>query len=173
MIKNWCDSKIRVCKVQAAALSRGLFFYYVSAFLTAAFLLFSLAFGLPQAAAEAQSNKPKASQVLIANGLRPADAGMTRKRVRGEIGAKNANGLALVFDKDDVKRSSKEIWLPFEDEMYLEQYDSLASLEEGDTVTAIFDEDETGEGGRKLRGIVFERKAPVKVEEEVADEAEA
>ncbi len=107
--------------------------------------------------------KVKSSKVLIKRGLAPAEKGAKRKKLRGQVGAKNMNGMAVVFEKDDVKRSSKEMWFPFGDETYLADYETLDDVQEGDEVSVTYDE--SAEGVVQLKGISLVRKAPVEAEQ--------
>lgn len=119
------------------------------------------AFGNPRVyAADETADSP----VLISRSLAPASDGMSRKELSGKIGAKNMNGIAVVYENDTVNKVSREMWMPFEEETYLDQYENLDSIQEGDQVRIIYDED-LAEGKRLLRGIALVRKAEVEIEE--------
>lgn len=89
---------------------------------------------------------------------------MVTKTISGEVGAKGANGIALVYEKNERKRSSKEMWFPFETELKLERYKSKADISDGDSVKLTYEEAEDG-SKRVLKGITLQKKAPKEDEE--------
>ena len=90
----------------------------------------------------------------------------------GEVGAKSPNGFDLVYKRDEVKRSSKSVWFPFEAQMDLMGYKSVNDIEEGDHVRASYVEAEDN-SLRVLKGIMLLNKAPKEPGEEEQPKAEA
>ncbi len=122
---------------------------------------------LNTAGAEGDEDAAPKAKVFVSRILAPTPEGMTRKQMRGKVGAKNLSGLAIVYSEDLNAKVSKEIWMPYESETYLDQYNDVESIQEGDEVKITFDEDKEGKGVKKMRGITLIRKAPV--EQEVYD----
>jgi len=91
------------------------------------------------------------------------------KTISGEISARNLNGIALVYAKNTKKRSSREMWLPYDSELKLVGYESKANVGEGDYVRATYDE-MVDEGRRVLTGIELVKKFEPPAEEVEKDE---
>lgn len=124
------------------------------------------------AKAEEESVTPD-SNVLISSSLAPVSDEMVRKELSGTIGAKNTQGIAVVYENDLQNKISREIWMPFGEETYLDQYNSLADISEGDQVLIIYDEDRNITGKLILRGIRLVKKAVAEAEEVEDYDAEA
>lgn len=96
---------------------------------------------------------------------------MVTKTLSGKIGARGPNGIAVVYEKDEAKRSSKEMWFPYEGEVRLTGYETKADIGEEDLVTVTYNEAEDG-SKRVLTGIKLDKKYEPPPEEEEADEEE-
>ncbi len=107
--------------------------------------------------AEENNALPK-SQVLISAGIVTPEQNTERKTLTGKIGAKNLSGIALVYEESGT--SSKEMWMPFEDGLYLEGYTDIESLTEGDQVRVTYDEYLEFPGKFVLRAVALIDQAP-------------
>ncbi len=84
---------------------------------------------------------------------------MVARSIHGEVGAKNSAGMAIVYEKDPSKGSEKEIWLSFGPGLAVSGVKTLAELEMGDTVIALYDEASDG-SKRVLRRLTLLQKHP-------------
>jgi hypothetical protein len=124
-------------------------------------------------AAEATRPAVQAAPRALVSREKPADEiKMVTKTVSGEISARGPNGIALVYEKDDVKRSSKEMWFPYEGEVKLIGYKEKMDIGEGDSVTVTYDEAENS-SKRTLTGIRLLKKKPPEEEIPEGEEEEA
>src|SRR3989338_6282680 len=120
------------------------------------------------AGAQAQEVK---SPTLVSKEKPATEVKMVTKTLVGEISARGPNGIAVVYKKDEVKRSSNEIWFPYENEIEIELigYKAKTDIGEGDSIRVTYDEAEDG-SKRVLTGIRLLKKKPP--EEEVPEEEE-
>ncbi len=103
--------------------------------------------------------------------LQKAEIEMVTKTINGEVSAKGPSGIALVYEKNEKKRSSKEMWFPFELDLKLDGYQAVKDIQEGDMVKVTYEEAEDG-SKRVLKGIRLEKKKPVEEEKPVDDKEE-
>jgi hypothetical protein len=94
---------------------------------------------------------------------------MKTKTMSGEVSARGPSGIAVVYEKDKVKHSSKEMWFPYDLEVKIKLtgYKEKTDITEGDTVVITYDEAEDG-SKKILTGIRLLKKKPQ--EEEVMEE---
>jgi len=132
---------------------------------------------LPSSIAPVEKNEPSPfiSSILTSKEVATTSSGikLLTKTLSGEIGARGANGIALVYEKDEKKRSSKEMWFPYDGEPKFVGYKSKADVGEGDQVSVTYEEAEDG-SKRILTGIKLDKKyEPPKEEDEVEEEMES
>ena|SRR3989338_4833485 len=118
------------------------------------------------AGAQAQEVK---SSTLVSKEKPATEVKTVTKTLVGEISARGPNGIAVVYKKDEAKRSSSETWFPYEDEIELIGYKTKTDIGEGDSIRVTYDEAEDG-SKRVLTGIRLLKKKPP--EKEVSEESE-
>ncbi|MBI4430480.1 MAG: hypothetical protein HY587_02065 [Candidatus Omnitrophica bacterium] len=96
---------------------------------------------------------------------------MKTKTLSGEVSARGPSGIALVYEKNDKKRASKEMWFPYEVEIELAGYKGKSEIAEGDMVTVTYDEAEDG-SKRILTGIKLDKKYDPPKEEDEGEESD-
>ncbi len=69
---------------------------------------------------------------------------MVIKTISGDINAINANGLALVFEKNEATGSESEMWFPFPEKVDLEGYKAKKNILLGDKIRVTFEETKDG-----------------------------
>ncbi|GEM_PF-6249956 len=114
-----------------------------------------------------ESGDPKPATIPSSNTAEPVK--MVMRTVSGQVSAKSSTGIAVVYERDEEKRSSKEYWFPFEEEIKLLGYRTLQDIQERDTVTVAFEEAEDG-SQRTLKRIALSKKAPREIEERPENE---
>lgn len=162
--KSWCVSNREQSEAPYSQVAlRTVFFIFMAIIVSACFV--------SPAIADAEKNEFDLikSKVLTSVGMVPPAAGAERKTMLGKIGAKNFNGVAVVYKENAAKQSSSEMWMPFEDGVYLDGYANIENISEGDQVRITYDEDAAVKGSLVLRGISLVQKvqeAPEENEEE-------
>jgi hypothetical protein len=152
-------------KSQLTVASSGFFPLNLPAVTLLAFLL--MAFACLSFTARPCHAADSKSKVFLKTDLKPAKEGAVRKTLRGEVGSKNDKGLAIVYERNENTRSSREMWFDFEEETYLDSYNDLSDIQEGDEVNITYDEEVDS---KALRGLSLVRKAEIVEEDTPTDQ---
>ncbi len=93
---------------------------------------------------------------------------MIDKTISGQISGRGTNGVAIVYEKNQDKKSAKEMWFPFSDAIELQGYKVRTDIKEGDEVDINYEEADD-ESIRVLKSISLTKRIEEPTGEPLAD----